>query len=361
MAAVKRPQGAPEKPVKDVDDEIADRQHGREQGPANLGEGPKKAQLPRSIPRKAGAPDLNDQAEDPVAEPDAAGLEGKVSEDREDPKQAKARRAREAKKKVGEERERKQRQDQREDEDPDRPKPSMTTPAHLVHDANYYRSRSARKMGFEQTPGIGDFVSGLESPSEGEALGALLPSARARAHPDLPDTDVRPPDFLTDLEAMKDIWMRTRGRMSRRTQELLEGVDLEDLLQMLRTIHESETLVKKPEARITSKLFTTLKDEEDSPLLLGFQDPRLTEPWRLLLDGWEIWVPDGEEEGVELFWEGEAEDDDGRPFEIVQSLGLVGTELTLYTKLDAVEDAVTFDGEHFFRLKTARRSPEASN
>jgi hypothetical protein len=232
-----------------------------------------------------------------------------------------------------------------------------TTPAHLAHDSNYYRSQGARKMGFEQSPGVEDFVTGFEEEPEGETLGALLPSARARAHPDLPDTDIRPPDFLSTPEAMKDIWMRTRGRMSPRTQELLVGVDLEDLLDMLRALHEHETLLKKPEARIKATLYKGLKDEEENPLLLGFQDPRLTEPWRLFIDGWEIWVPDGEDEGVELFWEGEAEDDEGAPMEIMQSLALIEGELTLSTRLGPETDAVTFDGQAFYRLKTARRAP----
>ncbi len=263
--------------------------------------------------------------------------------------------------KAAKEADREKNKDKRRQPQPEEPPRNTTTPAHLAHDSNYYRSQSARKMGFEQTPGVDDFVTGLEDEPQGESLGALLPSARARAHPDLPDTDIRPPDFLSSLEAMKDIWMQSRGRMSRRTQELLVGIDLEDLLDMLSDLHQREPLLKKPEARIKASLYQGLKDEEDNPLLLGFQDPRLTEPWRLFLDGWEIWVPDGEDdEGVELFWEGEAEDEDGEPIEIMQSLALISGELTLSTRIGPEEDAVSFDGEAFYRLKTARRAPSKS-
>ncbi len=357
MASVKRPQGAPEKPVKDVDDAIADRLHGKKTGPSGPAQ-PKRAAPPKAVPRKAGhgVDNRNDSAEESVAEPDADQVQGQAPGHRDEAKKTRDKQRPDKKRKIGDPEEDKRRRQSTEQEEEPPPRP-MTTPAHLVHDANYYRSQSARKMGFEQTPSIGDFVTGLDADTEGEALGALLPSARARAHPDLPETEFRPPDFLQPLEAMKDIWMRTRGRMSRRTKELLEGVDLEDLLEMVQAVHDSETFVKKPEARIKGTMYQALKDEEDNPLLLGFQDPRLTEAWRLLIDGWEIWVPDDtEDEGVELFWEGEGEDDDGNPMELMQSLSLIAGELTLFTKLGEEEDAVTFDGQAFYRLKTARRS-----
>lgn len=338
--AVKPTGGQPDRP-KDVDDQIADRRRGEGRAPA-----PRRPP-PKAVPRKPGhlADGPGDHAEEPVAEPEA------LQEQALAPREEEAERARQRKDKK---RDRRGGGDQPEPDDGP-PAPSMphTTPAHLVHDSNYYRSQSARKMGFEQTPSVGDFITGLDSPSEGEALGAILPSARARAHPDLPETDIRPPDFLTPLEAMKDVWMQTRGRITRRTQELLEGVDLEDMLQMLTDLFENEALLKRPDGRLVRPILDQLGDEP-GPLLTGFSDPRLTELWRLFLDDWEIWVPDGEEEGVELFWEGEAEDDDGAPIEIVQALTLIGTDLILSTKLGDLEDTITFDGEAFYRLKTAR-------
>jgi len=353
--AVKIPAGPPEKPVKDVDDEIADRLHGGRSGPAGTAPTNRRTPPPKSVPRKAGqyAHTPGNHAEEQVAEPDPALIaqakQVKLEQDAKRAKEAEEARKKQKKREGGDG----QQQERRE---PEAPKAPGTTAGHLAHDANYFRSRTARKMGFEQTPSVGDFITGLDSPAEGESLGALLPSARARAHPDLPETDVRPPDFLSPLEAMKDIWMRTRGRMSRRTQELLEGPDLEDLLAMTRAVHDDEALVKKPEARLTSALYTALKDEP-GPLLLGFQDPRLTEVWRLFLDGWEIWVPEGDEEGVALFWEGEAEDDRGAPMEILQSLSLSQGELVLHTRMGPKEDTITFDGTAFFRLKTARKGP----
>ncbi len=226
-----------------------------------------------------------------------------------------------------------------------------TTAGHLAHDANFYR-RGAQKLGFDQTPGLGAVVLGKSEAPTGESLGTLLPSARARAHPSLPEVDLRPPEFLSPLEAMTDIYMKKKGRISRKTKELLESPDLEDLLAMVRKIHDDEALVKKPEARLKGTLFAQLKDDP-GPLLLGFQDPRLTEPWRLFLDGWDLWIA-GKNEGVELFWEGEAEDDDGEVIQLMQSLELIGGELTLHTQLGSAQDHLTFDGSAFFRLKTAR-------
>ncbi|MBK6690074.1 MAG: hypothetical protein IPG45_36760 [Deltaproteobacteria bacterium] len=237
----------------------------------------------------------------------------------------------------------------RDEAEPEEPKKG-TTPGHLSHDANYYRSQHARKLGLDQTPGVDEIVIGQESDSPGESLGAILPSARARAHPDLPEVEVRPPDFLKPLEAMFDIYQRTRGRLSRKTKELLTGPDLEDLLALLRAIYESPTLSKSAEARLKAALHSKLKDDP-GPLLLGLNDPRLSEPWRVFLDGWEIWVPKGDGTGVELFWEGEAEDDDGNVVEMTQSLLFADGSLTLHTILGELVDKVTFDGEAFYRFK----------
>lgn len=264
----------------------------------------------------------------------------------------------EARRVQGDPDERQDRRDQRgrgqeEPEDPSPPKTSHTTPGHLSHDANYYRSQHARKLGLDQTPGVDEIVVAQETEVPGESLGAILPSARARAHPDLPEVETRPPDFLKPLEAMFDIYQRTRGRLSRKTKELLTGPDLEDLLALLRGIYESPTLGKSAEARLKGPLLAKLKDDP-GPLLLGLNDPRLTEPWRVFLDGWEIWVPKGDGQGVELFWEGEAEDDDGEVLEMTQSLVFRDGELTLHTQLGTLEDKLTFDGQAFYRLKHDR-------
>lgn len=212
---------------------------------------------------------------------------------------------------------------------------------------------SARDHGFQQTPGIAEIVKGLGGAKAGESLAELLPGARMRAHPALPEPDMRPPVFLSPLESMTDIYMRTRGRMSRRTKELLESTELEDMIGMLARLFDDEELVRKAEARLLHPIHSKLKDDP-GPLLLGLNDPRLTELWRLFLDRWEIWVPEDVEEkgGVELFWEGEAEDDDGEPIEILQALTHRQGELILFAKLGPLEDRIIFDGDTFYRLKS---------
>ncbi len=242
--------------------------------------------------------------------------------------------------------------------EPDRSRPdgvpaTTTTPARLSHDANFYRAAHARSLGLDGAPDAGDVLEGAHE--AGQSLAELLPSARSHGHPDLPEVDTRPPPFLSPLAAMKDIYLRVKGRASPKTTDLLEGVDLEDLLAALKALFESDSLLLKAEARVASPIYRELRDEP-GPLLLGLNDPRLTELWRLFLDGWDLWVPEGHDAGVELFWEGEAEDDAGRPVEVMQSLTYIDDEVTLHTKLGEVEDHLTFDGQSFYRLR--RRGPD---
>ena len=231
----------------------------------------------------------------------------------------------------------------------DRPAVPATTPGRLSHDANYYRAAHARSLGLDNAPDFEDMVEG--APSQGTSLAELMPSARGHGHPDLPEVVVRPPPFLSPLAAMKDIYLRMKGRASPRTTELLEGVDLEDLLERLKALFANEKLLGKAEARLKAPLLRALKDDP-GPLLLGLNDPRLTELWRVFLDGWDIWRPDGHDDGVEFFWEGEGEDDAGRAVEIMQSLSFVEGEVVLHTQMGDIEDRLTFDGDAFYRLRS---------
>src|SRR4029434_7438293 len=122
-----------------------------------------------------------------------------------------------------------------------------------------------------------------------------------------------------------------RGRMSNKTKELLESVLLEDMLAAIKALLENPELSTQAEARVHPSLYSKLKDDP-GPLLLGLTDKRLTEPWRLFLDRWDIWTPEDDEDemGVELFWEGEGEDDDGETIELLQSLTYLKGELVLY-------------------------------
>lgn len=314
--------------------------------PRGAQKGPQKA-----VPRRPGhvLDTPGEQHEEQIAEPELQRQALRQEELQKKEAQAKDKAA-EAKKVQKRREEEGRRQREESDAEPEAPPGSSTTAGHLAHDANWYRSRTAKKMGLDQSPSISEVVAGKEAAPAGESLAALLPSARARAHPALPDTEIRPPDFLTPLEAMRDIYMRTRGRMSRKTKELLEGPDLEDLLGMVRHIFEEEKLEKSAEARLKANLRSQLEGEP-GPLLLGLNDPRLTEPWRLFLEGWDIWIPEGDGDGVELFWEGEAEDDFGEVLEMSQSVIFTQGELILWTKMGDREDHLTFDGEVFYRLK----------
>src|SRR5688572_24352005 len=217
------------------------------------------------------------------------------------------------------------------------------TAGKLAFEDDYRRKQHAPDPG---SVGLDELAESLDAPP-GASLEEMLPRRR---HPDLPPAEMEPPMFLRPLEQMKDIYMRVKSRMSRRTQELLEGPDLEDLISMMHKLFDDETLSRKSEARHKRDIAEVVG--KDGPLVSGFGDPRLTELWRLFLDGWDIWVPEGKESGVDLFWEGEAEDDDGNVIELLQSLQFREGEATLFTRVGKIEEKITFDGQAFYRLKT---------
>lgn len=235
---------------------------------------------------------------------------------------------------------------------PEAPRPE-TTAGHLAFASGHRRATHERAPEVDVEPSLQEMAAAMLGDEDGGE--DPFPSAPT-AGLDLPETELRPPAFLRPLEAMKDIYMRVRGRMSRKTQALLEGTDLEDLLDVARPLPHEESPKRRAEGRLAAKLLVHLQDDP-GPLLVGLHDPRLAEPWRLFIDGWDIWTPDGREDGVELFWEGEAEDDDGEPLELLQTLSFVEGELTLSTRIGELEDELVFDGEDFFRLDTARPLP----
>ena len=167
--------------------------------------------------------------------------------------------------------------------------------------------------------------------------------------PELDDDEPRPPPFLSPFQAMKDVYFKVKGRASRRTQELLEGPDLEDMVNDLITLLEDPQLSRKAEARLSGPIQKAL-GSDPGPLLSGLNDPRLAELWRLFLEGWDIWVPD-KGDGVELFWAGESEDDEGEAIQILWVLRKRPGELELEAKLGELTDLITFDGASFFRLR----------
>ncbi|MCB9655363.1 MAG: hypothetical protein H6729_14685 [Deltaproteobacteria bacterium] len=171
------------------------------------------------------------------------------------------------------------------------------------------------------------------------------------------DADIAPPPFLTPIEAMRDIYVRTHSLVSRKTKGLLESPDLDELLRLLGGLHQNEKQLRREEAQCRRSVLAALGPDL-GPLVRGLADARLSEPWRLFLAGWDIWQPKGWTDGVELFWEGEAEDDDGQAIEVVQSIQCKQGELTLYVKVGSAEDRVCFDGEAFYRLASDARAAE---
>lgn len=167
--------------------------------------------------------------------------------------------------------------------------------------------------------------------------------------PELDEDEPRPPPFLSPFQAMKDVYFKVKGRASRRTQELLESPDLEDLVNELVTLAADPQRARKSEGRLSAPIQKVLASDP-GPLLTGFGDPRLAELWRLFLDGWDIWVPD-KGDGLELFWEGEGEDEHGEPIEILWVLRKRAGEIQLDVKLGELRDTITFDGSTFFRLR----------
>ncbi|MBK8012261.1 MAG: hypothetical protein IPK13_13010 [Deltaproteobacteria bacterium] len=172
------------------------------------------------------------------------------------------------------------------------------------------------------------------------------------------DADIAPPPFLTQIEAMTDIYVRTHSLASRKTRTLLKGPDLDELVRLLERLHQDERLLRREEARCRRAVLARVGPDL-GPLVSGLSDARLSEPWRLFLAGWDIWQPKGWTDGVELFWEGEAEDDDGQAVEVVQSIQCKQGELTLYVKVGTVEDRLCFDGAAFYRLASDARAAAA--
>lgn len=322
--AVKPPRPEPRLP-KDVDDAHAEKFHGRKKSDVAR---PKVEKEDLSTPDQRAFADAKFDRDHYVER-----RKGKSTE--EDAEEEKKRK-----------RERESEKDQDEDQ---KPAEAPVKAGRLALDDNHKRRHTAQPTGIDGAPALDDVFGDMDDEPAGESLDEMLSKGRVR-HPDLGEAEIEPPPFLKPLEAMQDIYMKTRGRMSRRTKELLEGIDLEDLIDMMHALFDDERMVKRSDARHPRALVEQLGDDS-GPILTGFNDPRLTELWRLFLEGWEIWVPEGVETGVDLFWEGEAEDEDGNVMEILQSLQYRDGEAILHAKIGELEDKITFDGEAFYRLK----------
>jgi len=342
----------PQPRAKDVDDKIAQK-HGKKKS-LNEAERAEVRQefQDKPVARKPGHVVDTPGEIDEEHVGDAEGQEGQHVQGEDAAAKAKKKRDAGKAKKSREARDRQGKDKGGGEDDDEPPAPTLS----LQELADERRVNIARERGFQQTPSMEEVVLGKQQVATGPSFAELLPEARAGGGEQIDDADIRPPQFLSSFEAMADIYKRTKGRASPKTKELLEGVDLEDLVKTVTELQEVDELRRNAEARIKGPIFRILRDEP-GPLLLGLNDKRLAEPWRLFVEGWDIWQPepdselDEDESGVEMFWEGEGEDDDGEAIEIMQSLVFKGGEAKLHTKFGDLEDEVTFDGETFFRLK----------
>jgi len=90
-------------------------------------------------------------------------------------------------------------------------KDEKVTAGKLAFEDDYHRKQRSPD---EKSVGVGELAEHLDEPG-GSSLEEMLPRAR---HPDLRPAEIEPPMFLRPLEQMKDIYMRIKSRMSRRTQ-----------------------------------------------------------------------------------------------------------------------------------------------
>lgn len=188
----------------------------------------------------------------------------------------------------------------------------------------------------------------IEDEPENASEPALSMESAAVSHPKLDEPEMRPPPFLSRLQAMNDIYKRTRNRSSRRLEDLLQSTELEGLLDAVHFLMNTPPLRDHPEAKHIGPVFDRLKDDP-GPMLIGLNDPRLMEPWRLFLMDWDIWYTD-DETGIELFIEGEVEISARKTIPVSQVLRWKNGELELETVFGEDWDRVTFDGQSFYRL-----------
>lgn len=220
------------------------------------------------------------------------------------------------------------------------------------------RVNMARGRGFQASTEVNDYILAKQEVSTGLGLAETLHQSQSSDNEyDEEEKEFQPEEFLSAFEAMKDVYLKVHGRASPKTRQLLEGIDLEDLVKMVQELNLDDELRRSSEARLKNSIFAILKDEP-GPLLLGLNDKRLLEPWKLFLEGWDIWVPevdseveDAEASGVELFWEGEAEDPSGKEIQITQTLSFESMRVKLRTQFGLETDELSFDGQTFFRLK----------
>src|ERR1700752_4829440 len=119
-------------------------------------------------------------------------------------------------------------------------KDEKVTAGKLAFQDDYHRKQRSPD---DKAVGVDELAEHLDGPVK-STLEEMLPRRR---HPDLKPAEIEPPIFLRPLEQMKDIYMRIKSRMSQRTQETLEGPDLEDLIAMMHQLFDDEALVRRSE------------------------------------------------------------------------------------------------------------------
>ena len=138
----------------------------------------------------------------------------------------------------------------RRSDDDDQPTHSgNTTAGHLAFTDGGRRARIATGTVKVATPTLGDAAEAILASEDTVTERALTHVTEAKVKA-LPTPEFNPPSFLSPLEKMRDVYRRTKGRASPRTQRLLESPALEDLLETLLLIAADDRLALAPEARL---------------------------------------------------------------------------------------------------------------
>ncbi len=160
--------------------------------------------------------------------------------------------------------------------------------------------------------GIGEAVKNIlanqQTPARGQALKTMI-SNQMFAPPLQPkhDNTVTPEKFLTANEKIIDIYIKYHGRLSPKQKRLLESEMLIRWMNALALFQENKELMRKQDARVIANILKWYQNDPD-PLLTGFIDKKLSELWKLIVLGWEVW--DYENDGILFYIQGNLDDNE---------------------------------------------------
>ena len=176
------------------------------------------------------------------------------------------------------------------------------------------------------------------------------------------DNTVTPEKFLTSNEKIIDIYIKYHGRLSPKQKRLLESEMLIRWMNMLTLFQENKELMRKQDAKVIANILKWYQNDPD-PLLIGFVDKKLSELWKLIVLGWEVW--DYENDGVLFYIQGNLDDNeneedkndtDENDGNLEQKLIFTEEEIILETIFkpkneNRVHDQIRYDGFDVWREK----------